>query len=128
MNRCIPFFVSILLAACTPSPGAPDKGGPVKIEQAEKQIAAGVQLVDVRTAGEWKEGRLKGAKLITSTEPGFLEKAKASLDPAKPVLVYCRSGKRSEKAAAILREAGFVKVDEMKGGILAWKAAGKPVE
>jgi rhodanese-related sulfurtransferase len=111
------------LAACA----GPSEPPPVKIEQAERQIADGIQLLDVRTRGEWDAGRLGHAKFATVTEDGFLEKAKAQLDPAKPVLVYCRSGKRSAKAVAQLRTAGFTTVHDMAGGIIAWQAAGKPV-
>ncbi len=100
---------------------------PVKIEQAEKQLADGAQLLDVRTKEEWDEGHLKGAKLVTVTEDGFLEKAKAALDPKKAVVVYCRSGRRSAMAAQQLRAAGFT-VYDLDGGITAWQAAGKPVE
>jgi rhodanese-related sulfurtransferase len=105
----------------------PAATAPVKIEQAEKKLAEGAQLLDVRTKEEWDEGHLKGAKLVTVTEDGFLEKAKAVLDPKKPVVVYCRSGKRSAMAVEQLRAAGFTVVD-IEGGIIAWTAAGKPVE
>jgi rhodanese-related sulfurtransferase len=100
---------------------------PAKIEAVEKQLAAGAQILDVRTKEEWNEGRLKGAKLVTVTEAGFLEKAKAALDSKKPVVVYCRSGRRSALAAEQLRAAGFT-VHDMQGGITAWIAAGKPID
>ena len=103
------------------------KDGPVKIEQAQTLIGEGVQLLDVRTEQEWNAGHLEKAVRVNVTEEGFVEKAKAALDPTKPVLVYCRSGNRSEKAAKLLREAGFSKVHELQGGIVAWEAAGKPV-
>ena len=106
----------------------PAKVAPVKIEQAERLIADGVQLLDVRTQEEWDEGYLKGAKRVDFTADGFLEKAKAALDPKKPVLVYCRSGRRSAKATKALRDAGFTTVHDMAGGITAWQKAGKPVE
>ena len=99
---------------------------PVKIEQAENQLRNGAQLLDVRTQQEWDEGHLKNATLVTVTEDGFLDKAKAALDPKKEVLVYCRSGRRSALAAAQLRAAGFT-VSDLEGGIIAWKTAGKPV-
>ncbi|MFM2196697.1 MAG: hypothetical protein RLZZ505_129 [Verrucomicrobiota bacterium] len=99
---------------------------PVSIEQAEKQLEEGAQLLDVRTKEEWDEGHLDGAALVTVTEEGFLEKAKSKLDMKKPVLVYCRSGARSAKATELLRLAGFTAHD-LKGGITAWKAASKPV-
>ncbi len=119
---------SLLLSMATLSIAeTPAATAPIKIEQAEKKLAEGVQLLDVRTKEEWDEGHLKGAKLVTVTEEGFLEKAKVVLDTKKPVVVYCRSGKRSAMATEQLRAAGFT-VDDMEGGITAWKAAGKPVE
>lgn len=99
---------------------------PVKIEEAEKQLASGAQLLDVRTKEEWDEGHLKGATLVTVTEDGFLDKAKAMLDAEKAVVVYCRSGKRSAMAVEQLRAAGFT-VYDLEGGITTWKAAEKPV-
>ncbi len=119
----VPLFSCLALAADEPS-----KDAPVKIEQAEKLIADGIQLLDVRTQEEWDEGHLKGAKRVDFAAEGFLEKAKAALDPKKPVLVYCRSGGRSAKATKALREAGFGTVHDMAGGITAWQKAGKPVE
>jgi rhodanese-related sulfurtransferase len=122
------FATTLLLSVLSISLAVePAAARPVKIEAAEKQIATGAQILDVRTKEEWKEGRLKGAKLVTVTEAGFLDKAKAALDPEKPVVVYCRSGRRSAMAAEQLRAAGFTVLD-LEGGITAWIAAGKPVE
>ena len=103
------------------------KDGPVKVEVAEKQISSGIQLLDVRTADEWETGYLKGAKRATFGEKDFLAQAKAAADPKKPVLVYCRSGKRTVKAAKELRDAGFTSVLEMEGGLIEWEKAGKPL-
>lgn len=123
------FFSAAFLFAIISSSCADEVKGnePVKIEQAEKRLAAGAQLIDVRTKEEWDEGRLMGATLVTVTEDEFLDKAKAALDVEKPVMVYCRSGKRSQIATKQLRAAGFT-VYEIQGGINAWIAAGKPVE
>lgn len=117
---------TLLFSLVSHSSAAESAVAPVTIEQAEKQLAEGAQLLDVRTKEEWDEGHLEGATLVTVTEEGFLEKAKAKLDPKKPVVVYCRSGGRSAKATAQLRDAGFT-VHDLDGGITAWKAAGKPV-
>ena len=84
-----------------------------------------VQLVDVRTPEEFKENHLPTAINIDWRGEGFSEKAQ-KLDKARPVLVYCRSGRRSAEAAATLDGIGF-KTYNMKGGILAWTAAGKRV-
>jgi rhodanese-related sulfurtransferase len=117
---------ALLISIVSISPAAEPAIAPVSIEQAEKQLAEGAQLLDVRTKEEWNEGHLEGATLVTVTEEGFLEKAKSELDAKKPVLVYCRSGARSAKATEQLRAAGFT-VHDLKGGITAWKDAGKPL-
>lgn len=125
MKHLIP-ALALLLSIGPCSRAAESPAAPANIEQAERHLAGGVQLVDVRTKEEWDEGRLKGAALATVTEEGFIEKAAGMLDPEKPVLVYCQSGKRSAVAARKLRAAGFT-VHDLGGGIAAWKAAGKPV-
>ena len=84
-----------------------------------------VQLVDVRTPEEFAENHLPGALNIDWRGEGFAEKAQ-KLSKARPVMVYCRSGRRSAEAAATLDRIGF-KTYNMKGGILAWTAEGKRV-
>ena len=106
--------------------GEPENTKPIKIEQAEKRLAEGAQLLDVRTEKEWDQGHLSHATLVTVTEDGFLGKAKKALVVKEPVVVYCRSGRRSVIAVERLRAAGF-EVYELKGGINAWIEANKPV-
>lgn len=75
-----------------------------------------VQLVDVRTAGEYATRHILYAVNIDVLQPDFKEKAGKMLDNSKPVYVYCRSGRRSMTAANILVGMGF-KVVNLKGGI-----------
>lgn len=84
------------------------------------------QLVDVRTPEEFAENHLPGAVNIDRLGKDFSDKALTLLDKGCPVLVYCRSGRRSEAAAAILDGIGF-RTYNMKGGIMAWTSAGKCV-
>ena len=84
-----------------------------------------VQLLDVRTPEEFAENHLPGALNIDWRGEGFSGKAQM-LDKSRPVLVYCRSGRRSAEAAKVLDGLGF-KTYNMKGGILAWTEAGKHV-
>lgn len=121
-----PVLITAILLSIASVSQAEDPAAPVKIEQAEKHLAEGARLLDVRTRDEWDDGHLKGAVLVTVTEVGFLEKAEAALDPEKGVVVYCKSGGRSAMAAKQLRAAGY-EVYDMDGGFTAWKAAGKPV-
>jgi rhodanese-related sulfurtransferase len=61
-------------------------------------------------------------------EKAFVEEVKKSIKPDEPVLVYCRSGGRSAKAVAMLREAGYTKLQELKGGKIAWEEAKQPTK
>lgn len=75
-------------------------------------------LLDVRTAAENKELRIPGSVLIPVEElPNRL--SELPKDPAKPIVIYCRSGNRSAIAADILVKAGFPAVYDM-GGIINW--------
>ena len=85
-----------------------------------------VVVLDVRTAAEFTEGHIKGAVLIDQGQSDFVEKAKATLPIDKKIAIYCRSGRRSANAAGKLAEVGY-KCVNLKGGIIAWKEAGKPV-
>ena len=86
-----------------------------------------VQLVDVRTKGEYYEGHISGALLIDTESYNFQDKATAQLSKEKPVAVYCRSGRRSASAASKLVKLGY-EVINLDGGILAWQSDGMPVE
>ncbi|MBQ1909463.1 MAG: rhodanese-like domain-containing protein [Bacteroidaceae bacterium] len=87
----------------------------------------GVVLLDVRTAAEFAEGHLAGATLLDVQDSSFLNLAQEALPANANVAVYCRSGRRSAAAAEKLAALGY-KVVNLKGGILAWQAAGKETE
>jgi molybdopterin/thiamine biosynthesis adenylyltransferase/rhodanese-related sulfurtransferase/molybdopterin converting factor small subunit len=74
-------------------------------------------LIDVREPHEYQICKIPFAKLIPL---GDLPKRIHELDSADEIVVHCKSGARSAKAADFLRQAGFKKVLNMKGGILAW--------
>ncbi len=75
-----------------------------------------MQLVDVRTAEEYAQGHIENALLLPVNESDFLQKALEQLDKERPVLLYCRSGRRSAKAANMLRHEGFVQIYDLSGG------------
>lgn len=85
-----------------------------------------IQVLDVRTPGEVAKGLIAGA-VVYDYNDNKLPLAIASLDKTKPVLVYCLGGGRSASAASDLKKAGFSTVYDLKGGILAWQAAGLPL-
>lgn len=86
-----------------------------------------LQVLDVRTPGEYANGHLYAARNNNVRDSSFVPQL-AQLDPARPVLVYCLSGGRSAKAAAMLTKAGFKHVYDLQGGFAKWTAAGKPIE
>jgi adenylyltransferase/sulfurtransferase len=73
-------------------------------------------LIDVREPYEWQIGHIDGAQLIPLDD---IPDAIPALDPAKEVVVYCRSGKRSADAVRQLVAAGF-NATNVTGGILRW--------
>lgn len=79
-----------------------------------------VQLIDVRTAEERSiDGFIENSQNIDYNSPTFNEDIQ-KLDKSKPVILYCRSGRRSVKCAKKLKDAGFVKIYDLKGGITQW--------
>jgi rhodanese-related sulfurtransferase len=90
------------------------------------QSTPNIQLVDVRTEEEYRKSRLEHAVLIDINKPDFKQQAERTLRKDHPVAVYCRRGRRSAKAAAILAKAGY-QVTSLKGGIEAWQRNEMPV-
>ena len=93
----------------------------------ESSDFTGGLLLDVRTEDEYNSGHIGGAVLIPVGDlPGRIGEIDAYKN--KPVMVYCRSGKRSMMAVEQLKSAGFKKIYNLKGGIISWTAAGYPIE
>lgn len=84
-------------------------------------------VLDVRESAEYEKGHVLNARHLAISElgarSGEIEKYKA-----KPVIVVCDTGNRSDKAVATLRRQGFTQVFSLNGGIGAWQQAGLPVE
>jgi len=74
-------------------------------------------LIDVREPHEFQICRIPGSKLIPL---GEVAKRMHELDSAGEIVVHCRSGQRSARAVEFLMKAGFRKIYNLKGGILAW--------
>jgi molybdopterin/thiamine biosynthesis adenylyltransferase/rhodanese-related sulfurtransferase/molybdopterin converting factor small subunit len=74
-------------------------------------------LLDVREPHEYQIGNIPYARLIPL---GDLPKRVNELNSADEIVAHCKSGMRSAKAVEFLKQAGFKKVKNMKGGILAW--------
>ena len=97
----------------------------VALEDVEK-LGNDVQLIDVRTPEEYAEGYILHAKNVNFKADNFME-LMSELNKDEPLYVYCMVGGRSGMSAAKLKEAGFTKVYDYKGGFKEWKAAGKTI-
>lgn len=102
----------------------------VNVDAASNMIASdpSLQILDVRTPEEVAAGTIAGARVANWFDGDFAQKAESMLDKSKPVLVYCKVGGRSGKAADVLLGKGFSKVYNLEGGITAWNSAGKPLQ
>ena len=98
---------------------------PAKFEA--KMKADKGQIIDVRTPKEFNAGHLEGAINMHVYDKDFSQRLD-KLDKKKPVYVYCKVGGRSAEAVETMTEKGFTTVIELKGGMDAWTAAGKPVK
>jgi rhodanese-related sulfurtransferase len=85
-------------------------GGKKKKAALVEKLAAGAQVVDVRTPGEFSSGHYAGAINVPVDTLGSKAKKLGAAD--KPVVVCCASGARSARAAGILRSAGFTDVTD----------------
>ena len=110
----------------------------VEIDAAEaaRLTAKGIPLIDIRTEGEWKSsGVIAGSRLLTffdaqgRADPAqWLAEARPIAGPEQPLILICRSGKRTRVAAQFLSEqAGYKKVYHVSGGIGGWVDAGRPL-
>lgn len=103
----------------------------ISVSQLKKKInvSAIYLIIDVRTKEEFHGnlGHVKDSKLIPLD---LLEQKIKSQNKYKNLDIYviCRSGNRSYTASKILMKAGFKKIFNVKGGMIAWNDAGYPVE
>lgn len=82
-------------------------------------------LIDVREYPEYAASRIAQAHLIPL---GELEAKANELDKQTPVYLICRSGRRASQAQDKLLSLGFRDAHNVKGGMMAWQAAGLPIE
>lgn len=95
----------------------------IDIAEAARRFAAGTPIIDVREPHEYAEGHVPGAPLIAlGTVPDRVGEVPADGE----VLIICRSGARSRRAAEFLIGRGIQAVN-IAGGTMAWTEAGHPV-
>jgi len=83
-------------------------------------------ILDVREDAEYKDGFIQGAVHVPLVQ---LESRVSELASwrDRDVLIYCRAGQRSARAASILKRQGFTHLHKLDGGIMAWQSANLPV-
>lgn len=99
-------------------------------------VSRGLPVVDVRTAGEWRQtGVVQGSQLITlfdeqgqSDPAAWLAAVDKVAAPGKPLVLICRSGNRSGMAAQLLQQRDPRRlIYNVREGITSWARAGQPV-
>jgi len=119
-------LISVTVFSCTQSKAQnTEVVQPTELQNLIKE-KKDLQLIDVRTSNEFKDGHLKGASLIDYYQADFkvqLDK----LDKDKPIAVYCALGGRSGQALKIIVELGFKEAYDLAGGIKSWKGKGLEV-
>jgi rhodanese-related sulfurtransferase len=113
----------------------------VSAEQARKLMETGVPLIDTRVANEYVHEHVKGARSVPYKEKSgktvafdpkedSFDLSKLPADKNAPLIFYCNAGEcwKSYKASKVAVDAGYRKVNWMRGGIPEWKAKGYPVE
>lgn len=112
--------------SCNSQTETANKVNPNEFEKGIK--SPDVQILDVRTAGEFKSGYITNAMQADWINKQEFNDRIKYVDKNKPVYIYCLVGSRSAAAAEWLRKNGYSNVVELQGGINAWKAANKPIE
>ncbi len=125
MNK---FFTIIIILTITLTSCA-QSNNVVTPEIFEKGLTTkNIQILDVRTIGEYDKGHIKNALLADWNNQTEFNYRIAHIDKEKPLYIYCQAGGRSANANAYLQKMGFKNVIELKGGMIAWKQAKKNVE
>jgi len=100
-----------------PVPAGAD--GDTTVEQLKARLDRGdkVLILDVRNPEEYQICHIAGSTLLPLPQ---LPQRIGELDRSREMVVHCKSGMRSQKAIAFLRQQGFTNLKNLKGGILAW--------
>ncbi len=100
----------------------------INAKQAGELVQSNKELIilDVRTEGEFSGAHIKGAKHIDVKQPDFKEKV-AKLDRTQTYLIHCKSGGRSKRALAIMKQLGFQHLYHLDSGLNGWKKEDLPV-
>ena len=123
------YFISLFMIGLLFTSAVFSQNTDVTPEVFQKDLSnANVQILDVRTPGEYQNGHIKNALQADWLQQDQFKDRVQYLDKGKPVLLYCASGGRSGQAAQWLEKNGFQKIENLKGGFTQWKLENKPFE
>jgi rhodanese-related sulfurtransferase len=91
----------------------------------QQRSDASLLVLDVRTPGEYVSGHVPGAVNIPHDE---VAARLAEVPKDKDVVVYCRSGRRTNLALNLLAENGYTRLGHLEGDMLAWQERQRPLE
>jgi sulfur-carrier protein adenylyltransferase/sulfurtransferase len=97
----------------------------IDLDAAQRELADGTKLIDVREQNEWDESHIAAAVHIPQGE--LIERLdEIAPDASERLLLHCRTDNRSAKMAEELASLGYDNVGVVEGGIVAWENAGLP--
>jgi phage shock protein E len=129
-TRVLRFVPVVALLACAAVAGEPPAAPAATMtqEQLVEHLSKHPQhlfVLDVRTPQEYAEGHVPGAVNVPHDQ---LASRLDEVPKDRDVVVYCRSGRRSDLAADVLAEHGYQRVFRLEGDMQKWLAAGRPVD
>lgn len=84
-------------------------------------------LIDVRESSDFKTGHILNARNIPQARL-ITDISNLVKDKSRPIVLYCKTGSRTNEACRALRAAGYENVSQLKNGYFAWQDANLPVE
>lgn len=112
-------IVGVIIAS--PSSSNPTSASSLTFQKIKTDVAAGGQLMDVRTAPEFTSGHIDGA--INLSLQDIQAGARPTIAKTTPLYIYCHTGNRSSQATAILKAAGYTNIIDL-GAITNVQALG----
>ena len=124
MKNIIPFLLLLLLPSCGGKNKTSAKSTVLPVEEYAQNLNTDTTayLIDVRTPEEYNEGHIEGAVLMNVMDEQTFLTGIDTLDASHTYYIYCRSGRRSQKASGLMSGRGL-KVVDLQGGYNAWKEA-----
>ncbi len=102
----------------------PDNLQDLTPDELQAKLSSHPLIIDVRTPREFRSGHIEGALSVPlGNESAMLDRWPLDAE----VVLICKTGHRSQAAAATLLSNGFERVFHLKGGMDAWRRAGKPM-